>query len=169
LPVTNCLEEVLTLLRNNVEKSKNVKIEFANRADEVHVNVDEEQLRQVFTNLAVNACEAMVDGGRLRITAGQEEPGSVDITFSDEGPGIDEGEVERLFEPFFTTKDGGTGLGLAIANRIVTAHGGSIEFKNRTDGGAEFTVVLPLGNDKNVAAEPRKRATEKDAHSFATT
>jgi two-component system sensor histidine kinase PilS (NtrC family) len=169
VPVTNCLQEVMTLLRNNVDKSKNVDIEFVNRADEVHVNVDDEQLRQVFTNLAVNACEAMADGGHLRITAGQEEPGSVAITFCDEGPGIEEEDVERLFEPFFTTKDGGTGLGLAIANRIVTAHGGSIEFNNRTVGGAEFTVVLPVGKDKTVSAKQHRRAGEKDALSIAAT
>ena len=169
ISVANCLRDVLTLLHNNVEKSKNVEIEFANNTGEVHVNVDEEQLRQVFTNLAVNSCEAMRDGGRLRISAGQEEPGSVSITFCDNGPGIEEGDIERLFEPFFTTKEGGTGLGLAIANRIVAAHGGSIEFKNRTEGGAEFTVVLPIGTDKSIAATPKRRAGEKGSLPVAVT
>jgi signal transduction histidine kinase len=160
---------VLTLLQNNPDKSGKVSIEFTNRADEVHVDMDEEQMRQVFTNLAVNACEAMVDGGCLRVKAGQEEPGTVAIAFGDEGPGIEEADVERLFEPFFTTKDGGTGLGLAIANRIVTAHGGSIEFKNKTGGGAEFTVVLPVGHDSNVAAKSRRRVGEKDSLPIAAT
>jgi two-component system sensor histidine kinase PilS (NtrC family) len=151
VPVTNCLEEVLELLEHNVEKSRGVEIDLDNRAREVHVNVDDEQLKQVFTNLAVNSCEAMPDGGKLRIVAGQEEPGWVRIEFYDNGPGIDEEDVDRLFEPFFTSKDGGTGLGLAIANRIITAHGGTIEFKNREDGGAEFAVILPVGTDKRAA------------------
>jgi two-component system sensor histidine kinase PilS (NtrC family) len=152
IPVSNCLEEVLALLQHNIDKSRGVDIDLDNRACEVYVNVDDEQLRQVFTNLAVNSCEAMPDGGNLRIVAGQEEPGWVRIEFYDEGPGIDEEDVDRLFEPFFTTKVGGTGLGLAIANRIITAHGGRIDFKNRKDGGAGFTVVLPVGSEKRAAA-----------------
>jgi signal transduction histidine kinase len=169
MSVTNCLQEVLMLLRNNTEKSKGVEIEFVNNAGEVHVNVDDEQLRQVFTNLAVNSCEAMFEGGRLRILAGQEEPGSVSIRFSDDGPGINDQDIERLFEPFFTTKDGGTGLGLAIANRIVMAHGGSIRFKNKTDGGAEFIVVLPVGSDKTVAAALEEGVGKADAPPIAVT
>jgi two-component system sensor histidine kinase PilS (NtrC family) len=169
ISITNCLHDVLTLLRNNVDKSRNVEIEFVNHASEVHVSVDDEQLRQVFINLAINSCEAMSEGGQLRITAGQEEPGTVSITFRDSGPGIEQADIERLFEPFFTTKDGGTGLGLAIANRIVTAHGGSIAFKNKPDGGAEFTVVLPVGTEKPVAATPKRRAGEKDSLRVAVT
>jgi signal transduction histidine kinase len=52
--------------------------------------------------------------------------------------------MERLFEPFFTSKDGGTGLGLAIANKIVAAHGGAIEYRNRERGGAVFTITIPV-------------------------
>ena len=70
------------------------------------------------------------------------------ISFCDEGPGIDVENVNRLFEPFFTTKERGTGLGLAIANRIIAAHGGAIEFKNRKEGGAEFDIVLPIGSGR---------------------
>lgn len=147
--ITNCLEEVLMLLGNNVEKSGDVEIDFLNHAGEVHVDVDDEQLRQVFTNLAVNSCEAMNGEGRLSILVGQEEPGWLSITFRDEGPGIEDEDVERLFEPFFTTKDGGTGLGLAIANRIVEAHGGTIGFRNRAGGGAEFAVALPVGKERD--------------------
>jgi two-component system sensor histidine kinase PilS (NtrC family) len=167
--ITNCLEEVLMLLRINVEKSAGVEIDFQNHAGEVHVNVDDEQLRQVFTNLAVNSCEAMAGNGRLRILAGQEEPGWLSITFRDEGPGIEAEDVERLFEPFFTTKDGGTGLGLAIANRIVEAHGGTIGFRNRSGGGADLAVVRPVGTEKdNNADAAASRAREAQAVTAAT-
>jgi signal transduction histidine kinase len=93
----------------------------------------------------------MPDGGKLRIVTEQQEAGWVRISFADEGPGIDEEAAGKLFEPFFTTKDGGTGLGLAIANRIILAHGGTIEFENRKHGGAEFVLVLPVGRDKQAA------------------
>jgi signal transduction histidine kinase len=73
------------------------------------------------------------------------EPGWAKVQFLDEGEGIGEEAMERLFEPFFTTKSEGTGLGLALANRIVEAHGGRITCRNRPEGGAEFTVILPIG------------------------
>ncbi len=146
--IDTCLEEMLVLLRNNPAKCEDVEIVLEQHAREVHLNVDDEQLRQVFMNLAVNSCEAMVDGGVLRIVTEQEIPGQLKISFYDDGPGIDEENVGRLFEPFFTTKDRGTGLGLAIANRIIAAHGGAIEFRNRKEGGARFDILLPIGSEK---------------------
>ena len=153
ISVTACLKEVLALLKHNTDKSRAVDINLQCRASEVYVSVDDEQIRQVFTSLAINSCEAMRDGGQLRIVAGQEEPGWIRVAFHDEGPGVDDENVDRLFEPFFTTKDEGTGLGLAIAHRIILAHGGTIEFKNKDDGGAEFTVVLPVGTEKSATTE----------------
>ena len=153
ISVTACLKEVLALLKHNTDKSRGVDINLQCRASEVYVSIDDEQIRQVFTSLAINSCEAMRDGGQLRIVAGQEEPGWIRVAFHDEGPGVDDENVDRLFEPFFTTKDEGTGLGLAIAHRIILAHGGTIEFKNKDDGGAEFTVVLPVGTEKSATAE----------------
>jgi signal transduction histidine kinase len=87
----------------------------------------------------------MEKGGTLEVTVGAGEDDTVVVALRDTGPGIDVEDVGRLFEPFFTTKEGGTGLGLALANKIVTAHGGTIEYKNRATGGAEFTIVLPVG------------------------
>jgi two-component system sensor histidine kinase PilS (NtrC family) len=146
--ITTCLDEVMVLVRNHPAMAKGIEIEFEHYAKEVCVNVDDEQLRQVFLNLAINSCEAMENGGVLRIVTGQEGPGQLRISFYDDGPGIEEEDVNRLFEPFFTTKERGTGLGLAIANRIVTAHGGVIAFNNRKNGGAEFNIVLPVGDRK---------------------
>jgi signal transduction histidine kinase len=114
--------------------------------------MDDEQMRQVFLNVAVNSCEAMDHNGRLDIVAARASDGSVHVSFADNGPGIDPQGMERLFEPFFTTKDGGTGLGLAIANKIVTAHGGAIEYRNG-ERGALFTVVLPAGAPAGAATE----------------
>jgi len=103
-------------------------------------------------NLAVNSCEAMEKGGTLDVVAGPTGAGQIRIAFCDSGPGIEPEGMERLFEPFFTTKDGGTGLGLAMANKIVTAHGGSIEYRNG-ERGAVFTIVLPVGTPAGALTE----------------
>jgi two-component system sensor histidine kinase PilS (NtrC family) len=137
-----CLDEMVTLLRQNAEKSAGIHLQVACDPGLPEVWMDDEQMRQVFFNLAVNACEAMDHHGTLEIAARADGNGAVRVSFTDSGRGIDPEGMERLFEPFFTTKDGGTGLGLAIANKIVTAHGGAIEYRNR-ERGAVFTIVLP--------------------------
>ncbi len=142
--VEKCIEDVLVLLKNNLAVSKGIKIETSQHGGSMWVRADEEQMRQVFLNLSLNACEAMGKGGRLRVEPGISGPGEVGISFQDEGCGIEESARDHLFQPFFTTKEGGTGLGLAIANKIVEAHGGRINHRNREGGGAEFIVILPL-------------------------
>ena len=81
--------------------------------------------------------------------------GWVELAVRDEGSGIPPEVLEKLFDPFFTTKAAGTGLGLAIAHRLVEAHGGRLRARNRAEGGAEFTVVLPgaAGFARNVPIE----------------
>jgi two-component system sensor histidine kinase PilS (NtrC family) len=143
--LARCIEEVVTLVRQNPEKSEGVAIRTSCDPALPDVWMDDEQMRQVFMTLIVNACEAMEHHGTLEITAARADERTVRVAFRDEGPGIDPEGLERMFEPFFTTKDGGTGLGLAMANKIVNAHGGSIEFRNGERGGAVFTIVLPVG------------------------
>ena len=121
-------------------------IEIEDRAGDVVIKFDEEQMKQVFVNLIINACEVMDDGGRLTVSLKTIDQEWLAIAFKDEGPGISDEVQAHLFEPFFTRKEGGTGLGLAIANKIVVAHGGKIRGKNRTGGGAEFVVLVPLNN-----------------------
>jgi len=139
-----CIEEVVTLVRQNTDKSKDVSIRTSFDPKLPDVWMDDEQMRQVFMNLAVNSCEAMEHGGTLDISTESAGGSAVRVAFKDSGGGIDPEGLERMFEPFFTTKDGGTGLGLAMANKIVIAHGGSIEFRN-AERGAVFTIVLPVG------------------------
>ena len=157
-----CIEEVVTLVRQNAEKSEGISIRTAFDPALPDVWMDDEQMRQVFMNLAVNSCEAMENGGTLEITAERTGEQKVRVAFKDNGPGIDPDGLERMFEPFFTTKDGGTGLGLAMANKIAVAHGGSIEFRN-TERGAVFTIVLPVGapaRERSESAETVLAANE---------
>ena len=150
--VCRCLDDVLVLLRNSPNVNDGIKTEVTHESGDVEVLFDEEQMKQVFLNLALNGCEAMTDGGTLTI-ATRTVGNWVKIAFRDEGEGVGDEARTRLFEPFFTTKEGGTGLGLAIANRIVEAHGGRIEVRNVEGGGAEFAVMFPLndnsGSQKN--------------------
>jgi two-component system sensor histidine kinase HydH len=111
----------------------------------LEVSGDAEQLHQVFCNLIQNAIEAMSSGGTLRIrTEADALLGRCRVVFEDTGPGISPAVIGRLFEPFVTDKARGTGLGLAVSERIVRDHAGSLTAINRPEGGAEFTVELPL-------------------------
>jgi two-component system sensor histidine kinase PilS (NtrC family) len=147
-----CIEEVVTLVRQNTEKVAGIVIRATCDAALPDVWMDDEQMRQVFMTMAVNSCEAMEAGGTLEIKAERAGENTVRVAFKDEGPGIDREGMERMFEPFFTTKDGGTGLGLAMANKIVSAHGGSIEYRNG-ERGAVFTIVLPVGAPARAKAD----------------
>jgi signal transduction histidine kinase len=106
---------------------------------------DSHQLKQVFLNLILNACEAMPTGGAINVRVEHVPSGSpaVQISVADSGGGIPADMLPQIFNPFFTTKRHGTGLGLAIVNRILLNHNGSINAVN-TDTGALFTVILPL-------------------------
>lgn len=154
-----CLSETMVLLKKNAEKSAGIAIRLECAEDMPQVYMDDEQMRQVFMNLAINSCEAMEKGGTLDVVAGPTGGGEVRVAFCDNGPGIDPEGMERLFEPFFTSKEGGTGLGLAIANKIVEAHGGAIEYRNREKGGAVFTITLPIIGTSEEDTRPAKNQT----------
>jgi len=163
--IETCIDEVLVLLRNNPSKGADVEVGYQKVSDLPRVRADDEQLRQVFFNLAVNSCEAMNKGGKLEVSTRATDEDSVTISFRDNGPGIKSDDVGKLFEPFFTTKVGGTGLGLAIANKIVGSHGGTIEFRNRDGGGAEFVIVLPVGHINNLESNRKSADAELSAAS----
>ena len=108
------------------------------------VSIDPDQMRQAFTNLGVNALEAMPHGGILTVSVNESPRGKVLVRFSDTGKGIPQEVRKKIFDPFFTTKEGGTGLGLSIAHRIVVQHGGDITVEEGEGIGSTFTITLPL-------------------------
>jgi signal transduction histidine kinase len=107
------------------------------------IDGDVDALKLVFTNLALNAAQAVAAGGRVVLSAHAEEHGSV-VEVADNGPGVPAGVRERVFEPFFTTKHRGTGLGLATARRVTEGHGGTITLVDRAGGGTIARVILPI-------------------------
>jgi signal transduction histidine kinase len=123
-----------------------VERQFAPNLPEV--SIDGELIERVFTNLALNAYEAMgPGGGKLRVEAvpSSDGKGGVEINFQDTGPGIPAELREQIFNPFFTTKETGVGLGLSIVSKIVDDHRGWIRVTSEPGKGACFQVFLPAG------------------------
>jgi signal transduction histidine kinase len=115
-------------------------------ADGLQVRGDAESLRSLFTNLIINAVQAMEGedaGGRLTITISEHETARARIDITDTGRGIEAKNVSQVFEPYFSTKETGTGLGLAIVKKAVDDHEGSISVTSKQGEGTTFTVILP--------------------------
>ena len=117
---------------------------------------DPVQLQQVILNLALNAFDAASTSASLRkVTLRTRATDSMaEVTVRDHGPGISHDVGQRLFEPFFTTKTQGLGMGLAIVRSIVERHEGRVSAENARDGGAVFTITLPLAGASRSATHP---------------
>jgi signal transduction histidine kinase len=104
---------------------------------------DARRLIQVFSNLIMNAIQAMPRGGTLSITVERTPANGVSISFADTGGGFSTEALSRFAEFFFSEKEGGMGIGLSVSSEIVKAHGGTLHVANRPDGGAVVAVTLP--------------------------
>jgi PAS domain S-box-containing protein len=141
------VERTLNLHAYSLRKN-NVTVDFLKQAGMPYALGDPHQLMQVFLNLILNAEHAIRDArdkGTLRIRLGKGDD-SVWVSFHDDGPGITKENLPNIFDPFYTTKrpGRGTGLGLSICKSVMKEHKGSIEAANSPDGGAVFTVTLPV-------------------------
>ncbi|HEY0728310.1 MAG TPA: ATP-binding protein [Pyrinomonadaceae bacterium] len=113
-----------------------------------HVIGDRESLRSVFTNLVINAVEAIDgSGGSVSIRLSNTDQNSVKVEVIDTGRGISPDDISKVFEPYFSTKETGTGLGLAIVKKAVDDHGGTISVASKEGSGTTFTIILP-GREK---------------------
>jgi signal transduction histidine kinase len=119
-----------------------VRIDLDCPPDLPAVNGDEAMLRQVFLNLALNGCQAMPQGGTLRL-AGAPSGDRVEIKIEDSGIGIKPEHLGKIFDLYFTTKDHGTGIGLSMVYRIVQLHDGEVEVQSTPGRGTTFRVLLP--------------------------
>src|SRR5713226_379383 len=141
-----------TVVERVVSEVTEAKPDLRLRSEGVFGSVrgDEGLLRQALLNLVRNAAEACAGaaGGGQVLLKGElvraEDGGSQRIRILDNGPGIENDALSKLFRPFYTTKADGTGLGLAVVQKIIVQHGGKVEVRNRPEGGAAFTVTLPL-------------------------
>ena len=134
----NVLNSAETKIRSNRIK---VNKSFTSRASKIMI--DREQIERVFSNIALNAIEAMPKGGILTISTEVKENFFV-IKIHDTGKGIPEKDIIRIFDPFFSSKSDGVGLGLTLCYGIIASHGGTIEVESQWKKGVIFTVSLPL-------------------------
>jgi len=125
---------------------RNIKIVKVFDRSLPEINLDKTKIQQVFSNLMINAVEAMLPaGGTLTVTSKLDAaPGVIEIEFADTGVGIPKENLAKLFDPFFTTKTMGTGLGLAVSYGIVRQRGGTIRVASEIGRGSVFTVKLPV-------------------------
>ncbi|KEO83924.1 PAS domain-containing sensor histidine kinase [Tumebacillus flagellatus] len=110
------------------------------------LNLDVQQMKQVFLNLCKNAFDVTPPAGRLRLTAKKQiTDHHIRFDVIDEGTGIPADHLSRIFDPFYTTKEHGTGLGLPISHRIIDGHGGKLKVRSAAGAGTTFTILIPTG------------------------
>lgn len=144
------LADALALIRHEAQSRINVVLTTRPGSEAITAQLDPDQMKQVFWNLAVNAFEAMPSGGQLTISTRRRWIGAagkngeiIEISFEDTGEGIKKEALDKIFLPFFTTKKRGSGLGLAAVHRIVDLHGGWIRVDSQEGKGSQFVVCLP--------------------------
>ena len=146
IELTGFLEKVLGL--SSMAKSSRIRHELVKTPEPVFVLGNEQLLNQAFMNLFINAYQAMGEEGSLLVTMERESRSGSDyvrVEVRDSGPGIPQSKLGQIYEEFYTTKgEHGTGLGLVICQKIVETHKGTISAANHPEGGAVFTVRLPV-------------------------
>ncbi len=150
--ITDVINETLSVCGNQL-KLKEINVIVNIDPNLKKVMCIKNQIEQVFTNLILNAQQAMENGGELKIKASNiidknKEIKYIKIQFIDQGKGIEKDNLKKVFDPFFTTKTttNGTGLGLSVSYKIVRAHNGTIEVESELGRGSTFTIVLPVAD-----------------------
>jgi signal transduction histidine kinase len=154
--MTEIIEDVIQRCRPQTEEGQ-VEISTTYAPDLPSIQVDRQRLEQVFTNLIINATQAMQSSGQepeerklfiqTKIATSDQKGESlkeVFITFADTGPGIPAESRQLIFEPFYTTKARGTGLGLTVARRVIEEHQGTISIESNKERGTCFIITLPI-------------------------
>ena len=154
--INKVAEEVLENIKLSNDWLNAVKIVKV-FAEGVKIFANREQVRQVIYNLALNAVQAMKEGGVLSVEIKKQKLNDpedyVEIKVKDTGCGIEEKDLKKIFEPFFTNKEKGTGLGLAIVSRFLDGYNGSIKVESVINEGTTFIVWLPMKKDEHLQSK----------------
>ena len=140
--MSDLISDIATTVAPEAERN-NVAIRVDCESGAPEINADPGMLRQAFLNLALNACQAMPDGGTLKITCEVVRGRRVIITVADTGVGIKPEHLKRIFDLYYTTRQGGSGIGLSMVYRTVQMLDGEIEVQSTPGKGTTFRVILP--------------------------
>lgn len=140
--VNDCLDECVAALKHELEVRR-IEVSKEYSLDLPFLFIDPGQLRQIFSNILLNACEATEDGGRVAIATSYSTLGFIAVSISDSGKGIPTDVRSKIFKPFFTTKDKGTGMGLSIVQNVVRAYRGEIDVESEELRGTTFHLRFP--------------------------
>jgi two-component system NtrC family sensor kinase len=155
----NIILDGMILLVSTETKKKKVNIIKSYASDLPSIQMDREQIKQVFLNILINGIQATPEDGQIMVkTRSFMKPGGepyVQVEFTDTGCGIPEEHLEEIFNPFFTTKSTGSGLGLSISHQIVRDHRGYIDVESQLDKGSSFFINLPVNQD-----HPKRRKSD---------
>ncbi len=164
------MKEIVKMLRRTIKENIEIEFEFPPGEDLI-IKADPTRIEQIIMNLAVNAQDAMPEGGKIRIRLFKKKIRKKDspfpnmggkewviISFKDTGSGISRDVLPHIFEPFFSTKESGTGLGLSQVYGIVKQHDGYIDVKTKEKRGTEFIIYFPLV--KKAEEKEKKEETE---------
>jgi PAS domain S-box-containing protein len=153
IDINKLLDDTLQLLEPQLRKSQVVVVKnYAETPPKVYG--DGGKLQQVFTNLIMNARDAMFEGGTITLTTDTSDDSQIAVEVHDTGTGIEPENLKKVFDPFFTTKGvgNGTGLGLAVSYGIVQDHGGSIDARSEKGEGTTFRLVFPAAGKRQQRA-----------------
>lgn len=140
--VNDCIDESLASLRNELD-SRGIEVQREYSLDLPFLFIDSSQLRQVFANIFLNACEAMDNGGTLTIRTSYSTDAFIEVSIADTGKGMSKEVLSNIFRPFYTTKDKGTGMGLSIVQNLLRAYNGEITAHSEPGKGTEFHLRFP--------------------------
>jgi signal transduction histidine kinase len=139
--------EIMPVVEPEAQANK-VKVSVDVPVSSPTVNGDASMLRQAFLNLAINGCQAMPNGGTLRLVCTSAPGQRVEIRVEDTGVGIPPENLEKIFDLYFTTKDHGTGIGLSMVYRIIQMHDGELEVQSIPGRGTTFRILLPRAHEQ---------------------
>lgn len=157
------LKEIINTAKELSLAGSNITLDLNSQLDNVYIKGDETQIFQVFQNLFINAKEAMKNKGKITVfietkyisknLMGLTKGDYALIRVKDNGPGIEEGIIDKIFDPYFSTKERGSGLGLFITYNIIKNHNGHISVKSIKGEGTEFIIYLPLVRKQDEKAQ----------------
>ncbi|MFH0754177.1 MAG: ATP-binding protein, partial [Candidatus Omnitrophota bacterium] len=142
--INEIVDDTVLFIEHHLTRFKNIQLFVEKEKTLPPVEADKIHIQQSLVNIIMNAAQAMPGGGAIRIKTGKNG-GSVHISVTDQGAGINPENIDKIFEPFFTTKKKGegTGLGLSLCKRLIEANKGKIEVESKIGEGSTFRILIP--------------------------